>query len=366
MNEPRLAICIPSFDNGGVERMLVNLALGIAGLGRRVDFLVNDPRHPYVAPLHDHVRVIGLPKSERARPALASYLRNEHPAVALASKSADSVTLLAARNDAGVDTRLACRVPTMVSRVLERHWWPRRTWERRRLVALYRTADVLIAVSRGVADDLVRLAGVDPQRLHILPNPVVSAQIARLADAPIEHPWLTDKRVPVVLSIGRFSRAKDFATLIRAFALLIKEQPARLIILGEGRQRAALADLVRRLDLAAHVDLPGFVANPYPYLARADLYALSSRMEGSPNALIEALALGCPVVATDCASGPREILQDGRYGVLVPVGDVPGLAAAMARTLQDPPTRAWLKEGAAGYTVENSARLYGKALGISD
>jgi glycosyltransferase involved in cell wall biosynthesis len=163
---------------------------------------------------------------------------------------------------------------------------------------------------------------------------------------------------PVVLAAGRLERQKDFPTLLRAFALLRAERPVRLVVLGEGAWRERLAALAATLGVAADVDLPGFQPNPYPFLARTRVFALSSRWEGSPNVLTEAMALGTPVVATDCPSGPREILADGRYGPLVPMGDAPALAAALARALDEPLPSAVLKGAVRDYSAIESARRY--------
>jgi glycosyltransferase involved in cell wall biosynthesis len=165
--------------------------------------------------------------------------------------------------------------------------------------------------------------------------------------------------------VGRLQEQKDFPTLIRAFALVRQVRPCRLVILGDGSGRAGLLALVGSLGLAKEVDLPGFQTNPYPFLGRAALFALSSAWEGSPNALTEAMALGTPVVSTDCPSGPWELLDGGRFGALVPVGDAPALAAAMASTLDKHLPPEILKAAVSEYTQETSARHYLDALGAT-
>jgi glycosyltransferase involved in cell wall biosynthesis len=169
----------------------------------------------------------------------------------------------------------------------------------------------------------------------------------------------------VIIGMGRFTEQKDFATLIRAFARLRANRNCRLILLGRGRLQADYQALAEQLGVAADIAYPGFADNPYSYLARARLFVLSSAWEGSPNALTEALALGVPVVATDCPSGPRELLDGGRYGALVAVGDDAALAQAMAATLDAPPPAAGLRRAVADYTVEASARAYLAALGFT-
>jgi len=169
-----------------------------------------------------------------------------------------------------------------------------------------------------------------------------------------------------VLGVGELCERKDFATLIEAFSRLRQTVPSRLIILGEGRKRKELESLVERLNLQEAVDFPGFHANPYAFMSRASLFVLSSRCEGAPVVLMEALACGVPVVSTDCPSGPGEILQRGRLGPLVPVGNVSELADAMHGTLREPPAAELLRGGAEPYRVSRSADHYLHALGWTD
>ena len=168
--------------------------------------------------------------------------------------------------------------------------------------------------------------------------------------------------LPVVLAVGKLIARKDFSVLLTAFARLLARRPARLVVLGEGRLRHKLLALAKELRLEECVDFPGFQENPYAFLAKADLFVLSSRNEALPTVLIEAMACGCPVVSTDCPFGPREILEDGRLGPLVPVGDAVALAAAMARVLDEPPSRGPLRERASFFSVERAVDQYEQLL----
>jgi glycosyltransferase involved in cell wall biosynthesis len=209
----------------------------------------------------------------------------------------------------------------------------------------YPWANSIVAVSKGVADDLAQTAGLPRERIQVIYNPVVTPELREKAQTPLDHPWFKPGQPPVLLAVGRMSPQKDFPTLIRAFARVRQTRPAKLLILGEGKERPGLETLVRQLGLGQDVSLPGFVTNPYPYMARTSLFVLSSRWEGLPGVLIEALYCGAPIIATDCPSGPTEILADGRYGQLVPVGDVTALARAIETTLvsktPDPPPESW-------------------------
>jgi len=201
---------------------------------------------------------------------------------------------------------------------------------------LYPQAHNIVAVSQGVAEDLSTLIQLSPDRVTVIYNPVITPNLLEQALAPLTHPWFEREQPPVILGAGRLSLQKDFPTLLRAFALVRQHRPARLVILGEGEERANLERLAIELGIQNDVSMPGFVDNPFAFMAKASVFVLSSAWEGFGNVLVEALACGCPVVATDCRSGPREILDNGRYGRLVPVGDHEALAKAILETLDNP------------------------------
>jgi len=228
----------------------------------------------------------------------------------------------------------------------------------------YPWADAVIFPSDGAASDFAALTGFSPKRLHAIPNAVVDPELSRLSQEAPEHPWLAGKGPPLILGVGELCARKDFATLVRAFARVQARRPSRLMILGEGRERGNLEGLAQALGVGDKVALPGFVTNPYAYMARARVFVLSSLWEGSPNVVIEAMAVGTPVVCTDCPRGPREILQGGTYGPLVPLGDVEAMAGAVAATLDAPPSGEILKAAVALYTINLSTERYLEAFGI--
>jgi glycosyltransferase involved in cell wall biosynthesis len=333
----RLAFFTSNMHGGGAQRVLVNLAAGIAERGYDVDLVLARAEGPYLAQVPDSVRIIDLkaPRVATSLPALVSYLRRTQPDAMLSALNYVNVVALWARRLAGVPLRLVISERTTLSRSIQ----PTAGWEARVTPLLVRRfypwADGIVAVSKGVGDDLCSLTGLSSDRVQVIYNPVVTPELRVKAQAFCDHPWLQPGQVPVVLAVGRLSRAKDYATLLKAFAQSQPACSARLLILGEGEERPALEALVRELGLEQNVALPGFVENPYAYMKRASLFVLSSRREGLPGALIEALFCGLPIVATDCPSGPREILADGRYGQLVPVGDVRLLAEAIEKSLRD-------------------------------
>ena len=226
----------------------------------------------------------------------------------------------------------------------------------------YPYADSFVGVSHGVSTEFAKISGLTRCRLHVIYNPVVSEYLTQKALEPADHPWVDRPGAPVILAIGKLIKRKDFSSLLVAFARLLNRRPARLIVLGEGRLRQNLLSLAEKLGITEHVDFPGFVENPYAFLARADLFVLSSRNEALPTVLIEAMACCCPVVSTDCPFGPREILEEGRLGALVPVGDSEALAAAMARALDKPPQRDALRERASFFSTERAVDRYEELL----
>ncbi len=356
----RIAVFVSFSGTGGVERMVASLTRGFVALGQAVDLVLVRAEGPHLerVPAEVHQVRLGARHGLLALPTLAGYLRQRRPAALLAAKDRAGRISVLARALAGTDTRLVLRLGTHLSTAmagrsaLERglRYWPIRR--------LYPRLDGIVAVSEGVADDTARIARLPRSAIAVIRNPVITPELLAQAALPCPHPWFEPGGPPVILGVGRLQQQKEFPTLIRAFALLRAQRPCRLVILGEGGGRAGLTELIAGLGLAGDVDLAGYQANPYPFLARAALFALSSAWEGSPNALTEAMALGTPVVSTDCPSGPRELLAGGRFGPLVPVGDAPALAAAMAATLDRPLSRQVLRGAVAEYNQETSARRY--------
>ncbi|HKY92800.1 MAG TPA: glycosyltransferase [Nevskiaceae bacterium] len=229
----------------------------------------------------------------------------------------------------------------------------------REIRKLFNEADAVVTVSQGLADDLRTNFGIRPERLHAIYNPAFRPAYVEAAKAPVDHPWLAHKDQPVVIAAGRLHFVKGFGDLLRAFAQVRAQRSVRLIILGEGKERPNLEALVGELGLQDSVQLPGRVPWTAPWFARADVFVLSSRREGLPAVLIEALSVGLPVVATRCPSGPEEILQDGRLGRLVEVGDVDGLARAIEAALDDPsPDRDALRSRAAEFSLDRALEQY--------
>ncbi|HNJ08372.1 MAG TPA: glycosyltransferase [Plasticicumulans sp.] len=367
----RIALFIPSFSDGGVEKQMVALAGGFAQAGYPTDFLTRPGELPYLDRLDPAVQLIRLPAARHAqREATIDYLRTQRPLVLMSAKGKDDLLALDARDAAknaagGTRVFLRCGIhlssrPKMVSRNPLRGLWHR--WRLRRL---YARPDGVICVSEGVADDLAQLTGFARARIAVIRNPTITAGFdARLAE-PLDDPWFAPGAPPVILGAGSLAPVKHFEVLIEAAAALMRTRELRLVILGEGKERARLEALADALGIRERVRLPGFVGNVLPWMRRAAVFVLSSEREGSPNVLTEALACGTPVVATDCPSGPREILDGGRFGPLIPIGDAAAMQRAIAAVLDAPLPAATLQSAIAEYTLPRACAGYLRAFGLA-
>ena len=350
----RVALFAPSVRGGGAERVMLQLAEGLVQRGVVVNLLLAQAEGAYLDQIPRGVVLHDL-KAKRVMaslPGAVRYLRRFKPDVMLSFMTHVNLVALWARRWAGVKTRLAISEHNMLSLsdqggdafkyrllpFLARRFYP---W-----------ADDVIAVSEGVANDVASVAGLPAGRVRVIHNPVVTPKLMALAEEPLDHPWFAQHRVPVLLGVGRLEPQKDFRTLLRAFARLREARELRLLLLGEGALRDELEQMAVELGISEDVSMPGFAGNPYRYMRHADVFVLSSAWEGLPGVLIEAMACGCAVVSTDCPSGPREILRNGAYGKLVPVGDAEALAVAIGETLDNPASSARVVERARDFSQE--------------
>lgn len=338
---PRLAFFLPTLAGGGAERVMVNLAAGFADRGFHVDLVLASSDGPMRRSVPRNVRIVdfGASRTLRAFLPLVHYLRRERPLALLAALDHANLIAMVAARAPGVRTRTIISIHTTLGKYIADAKTARERAIPRLVARWHGWADAVVAVSEGAAEDFARLANVSRDRVDVIYNAVITPALLRAAAEPPAHPWFAaDTRLPVVLALGRLEANKNFQVLIEAFARVRRERSARLAIFGEGPDRAELEERVRRLGLQDSVVLPGFVDNPYSCMARAAVVAVSSDWEGLPTVLIESLAVGTPVVSTDCPSGPREILQGGALGRLVPVGDVAALATAIRDALSAPRT----------------------------
>lgn len=356
----RVAVLASFSGEGGVERMLLNLLRAWVDQGVDVDLLRIKRKGPFTERIPAEVNTIDLPMGHSWGniASLAGYFRNHPLRPLLAAKERAGQTALVARKLARTRNRIFIRLGTHLSTALKDKSAPRRWLRFRTARLLYPSADGIIAISQGVADDVARFAHLPGDMIQVIPNPVVSREIQEAAKEPMDHPWFNDGSDTVLLAAGRLTRQKDFSTLIRALAKIRESREARLIILGEGPKRAELENLTRQLGLEYVIDMPGFATNPYKFMAQADVFVLSSVWEGFGNVLAEAMSLGVPVVSTDCPSGPGEILQQGMVAPLARVSDPQDLAQTVLSVLENPPSPEILQNAAADYGVEVSAKRY--------
>lgn len=375
-----IAMFIYAPTGGGAQRRAITLANAFAERGHLVDFVVVRSRGLMSGELSPRVGLVRFdcewgPVEARVRrtvrhrgietalsiPDLARYLRRERPDVLLSAASHVNLVSLLAWRLAGRPMPLVLRASNHPSANL-RLFSPFQTLLRRYLRWLagqiYPWANAVIAVSDGVADELERVSRTPRGRIRRIYNPVVTPEFLARMEEQIDHPWLAADQPPVILGVGSFKIQKDFITLVRAFKRVRAVRPARLVILGKGPQRAMIKKLVKEQGLAADVHLPGYVANPLAWMSKALVFVLSSLWEGLPGVLIESMACGCPVVSTDCPSGPREILSDGIYGPLVPPGDPDALARAILSVLWLPPDRRFLQRRTSLFLLDNAVDAY--------
>jgi glycosyltransferase involved in cell wall biosynthesis len=366
MSQPRIAFFLPNLYGGGAERVSVNLLKGMVNHENLVlDLVLGIAEGSFLDQVPKQVNVVNLqsPRVATAILPLVKYLKTVKPDALLSHLGHANVIALVANKLAGSKTRLAVVEHNTLSvsdatsfRAKITPWFMKQ---------FYPDADVIIGVSQGVSQDLETQLGFTPGSVMTIYNPVINQELLSKANTPVDHPWLQPGKAPVFLAVGRLTAQKDFASLIQAFALVRKQKDARLIILGEGELRGELEALAHSLGVEDDIELPGFAENPYGYMNQATVFTLSSRYEGLPTALIEAMACGCSVVSTDCPSGPQEILAGGKYGELVPIQNSQALSEAMLKVLANPTSRDILQQRAKIFATEQIVPQYLEAL-LSD
>lgn len=317
---------------------MLNLAGGLVDRGIEVDLVLAQAQGEFLTEISSKVRVIDLGASRvlASLPGLVGYLRKAKPKVLLSALEHANLVATLARFISCVSTDVVLSVHAPLSLSLGR---PGTLIEKvmPRLVRMtYSRAGTVVCVSQGVGRDLISNFGVRESKVRTIYNPIVNARLYDMGRHELSHAWFEPRQPPVLLAVGRLSVEKDYATLIRAFHKVRQRRPSRLMILGEGGERQNLEKLVRDLGLIDDVQMPGFVRNPYSIMSRASCFVLSSHFEGFGNVIVEALAMGCPVVSTDCPTGPAEILEGGKWGALVPVGDHEIMASAILARLENP------------------------------
>lgn len=334
-----LLIFLPSAHGGGAQRVMVEVAHHIKLTGKSVRVAVPNLEGAMGQLLTERLGQDSLINMNhkgvaRSLPSLVRILKELQPSTFLTGLRHGNVAGVVASILSGFSGRLVLSEHNTLSRITSGKGSSIKEQLLHKLLpAAYKKADHIIAVSQGVKRDIIRL-GIGHDKISVIYNPVVNPEMQALAsDEQMLPPWMQSKAAPLIIGLGRLTEQKDFATLLEAFALVRRRQPCRLTILGEGPERRELVNLSVRLGVDSDFDLPGFVSNPYAYLAKADVMVLSSRWEGFGNVLVEALSFGVPVVATDCEHGPAEILDGGRYGRLIPIANAEALATAIGEAI---------------------------------
>lgn len=360
-----VSIFLPDLRGGGAERVMLTLAKEFNTCRHNISFVLINRRGEYLGDVPKNISIKSLDapavpgyNALGATPGLTRYLRKQNPDVLLSALTRANLVAVLATELARTDTRLVLSERNDLSTRITEGSDLRMHVVPKLVRVLYPRADAITAVSEGVADDLAATAGLPRNRITPIPNPTFTDDVLNGREKQPDHPWFDDDQPPVVLGVGSLTEQKDFSTLVRAFARVRRERPLKLAILGEGPQRTHLKSLVTSLGLDEDVYLPGFVDNPFAYMASADVFVLSSQWEGLPNVLIEAMACGAPVIATDCPSGPREILEDGKHGPLVPVGDDVTMADEIEQLLVNPTSEEQLLTRAEAYRPESIAQQY--------
>jgi glycosyltransferase involved in cell wall biosynthesis len=357
---------LPTLDDGGAERVMLQLGAGFGARGHAVDLVLAIPGGPLESQIPAGLRVIDLGgrRTAAALPALVRYLRRERPAALLSTLEHSNILALAAGGLARTRARVVLREANVLLPRDQMHGLQPHLL-RALMRGFYRWARAIVAVSKSVAASLIDGLGLPPGRIRTIYNPVVTPGLARQAAAPLDDPWFAPGAPPVVLGVGRLAPQKDFPTLLSAFAQVRARRLARLVILGEGPDRGALEAQARELGVQDDVRLPGYDHNPFRYMGRSAVFALSSIFEGLPGALIQAMACGCRVISTDCPGGSSEILEGGTRGPLVPPRDPPALARGILALLDDADRHpARLVHDVGRFTEQAAVDQYLEVLGV--
>ncbi|SEK44585.1 Glycosyltransferase involved in cell wall bisynthesis [Ectothiorhodospira marina] len=353
----------PCLEGGG-GRNLLNLCIGFIDEGYRVDIIVDHFGGRYIDQFPDGVR-FWTPRGSHPIfdvPWLAWYLINRRPLAVLTAVPRHAVWMCRARSVSGHQFRLVVNVHNDYIESFKHLQFKKRQRRIRTIQRYYPRCDAVVPVSQGAARSFSNLSGIQESRLSVINNPVVTQDLEDAGRCPVDHPWFKDQVVPVIVWVGRMEPQKDLNTLLESFLTLRGRLGCRLALIGDGADSEKIKSKSKGSNYSGGITFLGYQANPFPFMKMASLLALSSRWEGFGNVLVEAMALGTPVVATNCPSGPAEILEYGRLGPIVPVGDVPALANAFERCIESPTDSSVLRQAAMKYAVNAVTKQYIRVL----
>ncbi|MBI2644494.1 MAG: glycosyltransferase [Candidatus Wildermuthbacteria bacterium] len=366
----RVTFFLSTLEFGGAERITINLIQNLHPDFFDIVLLVKKRTGDFQKEIPSYAKILDL---HSANPCivfwkLVRYFRSQQPDIFISHFTYTNLLATGAKICAQAKTKLILTEHTPFSQtVVDARSLFRKILARwvtpSIMKMLYPKADMVVCVSQGVAQDLKRLLAPKACSQQVIYSPIVGNSILQFAQEEVSHPWFQDvKSIPIVLSVGRMIRAKDYPTLLKAFQMLRKKRSVRLILIGEGPERKKLEHLARELDISKDTAFAGFQRNPYAYMKRSTLFVLSSIREGFPTALVEAMACGVPVVSTDCNTGPREIIRHGENGFLVSVKDAQGLAGALEILLNSTSLQSQFsirgRERAQDFSIEKSMKSY--------
>lgn len=365
-NNQHIAIYLPNLNSGGAERIAVRLMNGMAERNMKIDLLLNSCQGPFLKDINSRIKIfdLGTTRTLKSIIPLIYYLRENKPDVIISHLSHANVIMILAKILANINTRIIVVEHNTFTKFQFAKIDIKIKYELLKfcMKIFYSFSDKVVGVSLGVSKDITNLLNLKKDKSTTIYNPVVSQDLLNNSEEKVEHKWIINKKYPVLLAVGRLTIQKDYYTLLRAVAHVNEKKPLRLIILGTGELLEELKDFAEKLKIDNMVDFFGFCANPYAFMSKVDLFVLSSKWEGLPTVLIEAMACGCPVVSTDCPSGPSEILCDGKYGSLVPVEQPILLANAIEKMLDDKKNkdkeRISIRNRALDFSVDNSLNSY--------
>lgn len=358
LSPSRIAVFVPSMHGGGAERAMLMFCVELVRRGFRVDLITTRFEGPLRELVPQGVSIVDL-QSKRTSMTLSQlvrYLRRTRPAALYSTIMNANVVAALASAIAGGKTKTILRESNApisspknsLARLVTFQLAP----------YLYGLSDGVIAVSRGVAEELSMMAPRLKSRIRVISTPVISESVIAQGMEAVDHPWFVQRDKPIILSAARLEPHKGFITLVRAFAKVRSERDARLVLLGEGTLQERIQDEIKALGLEEHVAMFGFTQNPFAYMSKADAFALCSEFEGLPNVLVQAMAFGTPIVATDCKSGPAEILEGGRFGTLVPVGNEESIARGLIHALTLPRQHEAMAHARATYGAQRAVDEY--------
>lgn len=381
----RIAIYVSSLKGGGAERVMLHLAQGFLEKKHTVDLLLSRYEGDYLNQVPESLNIIALEKTTRLKglflimkrsslrlnflthfklprffsrlQGVINYIEQYQPDAIISALHNSNLSAVLGKNCTKSNVHIIVTEHIALSSYITSV--PKRSKKLLPLIRLlYPLADDRVAVSDGVKNDLSDIAGIPVKSITTIFNPVITSKMQKDMLLPVEHPWLNTSEHYKLLAVGRLSKQKDFVTLIKAIDIIKNEIPLKLIILGEGKERESLSNLIIQKGLQNIIDLHGFVDNPYAYMANSDLFVMSSILEGLPTVLLEALACGCNIVSTDCPYGPSEILKNGMYGDLIPIRNVKKLAEAIKNNYQKKELHNNGRDYALQFTLEKATNEY--------